>query len=446
MKMNMSKPNGNKPVYFEDALRIAVEKVKKYRMVFGNEIVLIRDLRGRIRVLLQESKKELTGDKEKQLNRFSRELSLHLNVYGFPPDRIVLFSDDLFQGDEVIKSRDRRVIAREGPLTVFLLDRQVTGQDWMRRPFEQKTKTHRITLFGIKGGVGRSTVLVVWAWRLAKNGYKVMVIDLDLESPGVTTTMLPHTYLPEYGIVDWFVEDGVGQAGIVEQAMVAESPLAKDLPGTIRIVPAYGTSTGGYLPKLSRCYAGIHGDDGGTWSERVQHMVETMELKEKPDVVFFDSRSGIHDIAAVLVTRMGAHSFLFAVESAQTWVAYAFLFKHWSEHPEVKDFRQKIQMVAGMVPETGRKEYLKRFQEKSWDLFRDHVYDEAEPSDLNGFSFDLADQEAPHYPLPVFWNRALKEFDPAQSEAGVDEKTAMDAVGGFMDEAEKMVFDRGDLK
>lgn len=229
-------------------------------MVFGNEIVLIRDLRGRIRVLLQGSKKELTGDKVKQLNRFSRELSLHLNVYGFPPDRIVLFSDDLFQGDEVIKSRDRRLIAREGPLTVFLLDRQVTGQDWMRRPFEQKTKTHRITLFGIKGGVGRSTVLVVWAWRLAKNGYKVLVIDLDLESPGVTTTMLPHKYLPEYGIVDWFVEDGVGQAGIVEEAMVAESPLAKDLPGTIRIVPAYGTSTGGYLPKLSRCYAGMHGD------------------------------------------------------------------------------------------------------------------------------------------------------------------------------------------
>jgi len=160
-------------------------------------------------------------------------------------------------------------------------------------------------------------------------------------------------------------------------------------------------------------------------------------------VVFLDSRAGIHDIAAVLVTRMGADAFLFAVDSAQTWTAFSFLFRHWKEHPQVADFRQRLRMVAGMVPETRREEYLKRFCGNSWDLFREHLYDEARPEDPDAFSFDLADQDAPHYPLPVFWHRALQEFDPVKSETGMDEKTAQEAMGDFINEAERMVFSDG---
>jgi hypothetical protein len=434
------------PVLFDRALDIAVEKTRGVRTGVGDEIVLVRDMRGRIRVLLPGRRKNYSDDKKTVLDKFSQELTETLGAYGFPPDRAVLFADDLVQGEQIIASKDRRLIAEEGQLKIYLLDRQITGQDWMRSPFKRETTTNRVTFFGIKGGVGRSTALVIWAWRLAKQGKNVLVFDLDLESPGVTSTLLPYDYLPDYGIVDWFVEDGVGQADIVEKAVVAASPLAKDLSGEIRIVPTYGRDTGDYLPKLSRCYRGFNGSDVVAWGERVQRMVETIEKSEKPDVVFLDSRAGLHDIAAVLVTRMGADAFLFAVDSSQTWVAYSFLFRHWREHPQVRDFRRRLQMVAGMVPETGREEHLKRFRENSWDLFRDHLYDEAKPDDPDAFSFDVADQDAPHYPVPVFWHRALQEFDPRKSDAGLDEKTVLEALGVFMDEAEKMVFSDGGPK
>lgn len=436
----------NQPItiLFNGALDIAVEKAKGLGNALGNEIMLVRDLHGRIRVLLPDVHKNYTADQKGVLDKFSGKLSQELGAYGFHPDRTVLFGGDLIQGDEILTSGDRRLVAEQGDLKIYLLDRQIIGQDWTRSPLERTTTNHRVTFFGIKGGVGRSTALIIWAWQLAKQGKNVLVFDLDLESPGVTSTLLPQVNLPDYGIVDWLVEDGVGQAGIVEKSMVTSSPLAKDLSGEIRVVSAFGRETDDYLPKLARCYAEFSGSGMMSWGERVQRMVEQIEQKEKPDLVILDSRAGLHDIAAVLVTRMGADAFLFAVDSAQTWTAYSFLFRHWKQHPQVAEFRQRLQMVASMVPETGRDEYLKKFREHSWDLFRENLYDEMGTDNPDAFSFDLGSEDAPHYPLPVFWHRALQEFDPTTSETGLDEKTAQEAMGVFMSEADKLVFSAGE--
>jgi hypothetical protein len=169
-------------------------------------------------------------------------------------------------------------------------------------------------------------------------------------------------------------------------------------------------------------------------------MVERVEKTEAPDLVILDSRAGLHDIAAATVTRMDADAFLFAVDSMQTWNAYTFLFKHWHRHAQLDVFRQKIQIVAGMVPETGRDGYLKRFRENSWDLFREHLYDQTDAQVTDAFSFDLDSMEAPHYPLPIFWNRALQEFDPLRDESGIDPQIVEAAMGAFATEADRMVF------
>jgi hypothetical protein len=428
------------PVRFDKALDIAVEKVKRSGAGFSREIVLVRDLRGRIRVLVPGSSKALSPEQKASAEYLGREMAESLGAYGFPSDRSILFAGDLMQGDEMFVSSDRRLIAEESGLKIWLLDRQITGQDWMRSPFKRETKNRRVTFFGIKGGVGRSTALVIWAWRLAGQGKTVLILDLDLESPGVSSTLLPFEFLPDYGIVDWFVEDGVGQAEVVESAMIAESPLTGDLPGDIRIVPAFGRDTGDYLPKLARCYA--DSDAGGytSWAERLQRMVRQLERQEAPDIVILDSRAGLHDIAAATVTRMGADAFLFAVDSMQTWNAYDFLFRHWRLHPQLTEFRQKLQIVAGMVPETGREPYLERFRENSWNLFRDHLYDEADAQESDVFSFDLDSLEAPHYPLPVFWNRALQEVDPLGDDDGLDKQIVEATMGRFVAEADRMVF------
>jgi len=420
------------PVLFENALETAISTCLKTGVVLGSEVVLVRDLRGRIRPVLTAKRKDID---QASLARFCQALSGALGAYGYQVERAVLFTDDLAEPHNIL--REKRFLRQENGLSIYLLDRQIIGQDWMRDTMSRKTSNPRVTFYGIKGGVGRSTALVNWAWHLAEQGKKVLVFDLDLESPGISSSLLPPSHLPDYGIVDWFVEDGVGQPAVIEGEMQGTSPLAQGLSGEIKVVPAYGRKTGGYLPKLARCYSEFSGNAAISWAERLQKLVERQEEMFNPDVVILDSRAGLHDIAAVLATRMDADTLLFAIDSPQTWTGYSLLFQHWHDHPQVKSFRQRLQTIASMVPETGRDDYLQSFKEHAWDLFRENLYDEAGPQALDAFSFDLDDEFAPHGPVPIFWHRALQEFDPA--EGGIDRKTAAEALGSFFEQADQML-------
>lgn len=428
------------PVLFDNALNNAVDKIKNFGALLGKEIVLVRTLRGQLRVLLPERKEQMDSLK---LEEFTQEFSENLGKYGVSPDSAVLYASDLIQGREVFDSSDRRLIDKEDNLKIWLLDRQIMGLDWMRAPLERQPKNPRVTFFGIKGGVGSSTALSIWAWNLAaRYEKKILILDLDLESPGVSSNLLPDESFPKYGIVDWFVEEGVGQAAAVEDDMIGNSPVARDLGGEIRIVPAFGQVTRDYdyLSKLNRCYTGSSRDINMSWADRMQKMVQHMEDKENPDLVILDSRAGLHDIAALTVTRMAADVFLFAVDSIQTWKAYALLFKNLKNHPNVGDLRDKLQIVAGMVPETEQDKHMERFLESSWDLFRENLYDEAKAQDKDAFTFDLRATEAPHYPLPVYWSRTLQEFDPLRDNSIFGNTRAEKAMEDFMKGAKKLVF------
>lgn len=425
--------NQKATVLFHDALQRAVDVSLRWRREIPTEITLVRDLRGRIRPVLSGQRDQLG---KASLDGYRQALSETLGRYGFPSERALLFEEELTEPRAILGER-RPVPGVEEEVKLYLLDRQVIGQDWMRDSLVRTSTNPRVTFYGIKGGVGRSTALVNWAWHLAEQGKRVLVFDLDLESPGVSSTLLPVEHLSDFGAVDWFVEDGVGQAEEIEPELVGISPLAQELAGEVMVVPAYGRMTGSYLPKLARCYAEFSGSQPMSWAERLNRLVELLEQRHAPDVVILDSRAGLHDIAAVLVTRMDADTLLFGIDSAQTWAGYRMLFEHWNRHPNVEAFRHRLQMVASLVPETGRDEYLSQFQEHAWDAFRDQLYDQAEADDLEAFSFDLRDEAAPHAPWPIFWHRALQEFDPAKG--GIDARTAQESLGRFMESADQWV-------
>jgi MinD-like ATPase involved in chromosome partitioning or flagellar assembly len=44
---------------------------------------------------------------------------------------------------------------------------------------------HIVTFYSYKGGTGRTMALANVAWILAANGYRVLTVDWDLESPGL---------------------------------------------------------------------------------------------------------------------------------------------------------------------------------------------------------------------------------------------------------------------
>lgn len=63
-----------------------------------------------------------------------------------------------------------------------------------------------VTFYSFKGGTGRTMALANTAWILAANGYRVLVVDWDLESPG-----LHRFYRP-------FLHDGMlrGAGGVID--------------------------------------------------------------------------------------------------------------------------------------------------------------------------------------------------------------------------------------
>jgi hypothetical protein len=90
---------------------------------------------------------------------------------------------------------------------VRVVERRIVGQDWLTSPREPLEGVPPIIVFGShKGGVGRSTALAVSANALAQNDYNVLVLDLDLEAPGLGGTLLPNENISKFGTLDYFVE------------------------------------------------------------------------------------------------------------------------------------------------------------------------------------------------------------------------------------------------
>ena len=288
---------------------------------------------------------------------------------------------------------------------IYLVERLLTTRDWWVAGPSTTAAVPRIALFAIKGGVGRSTTAAILARHLASKGQQVLLVDLDLESPGLSAALLD-TELPDFGVTDWLVEDLVEQGDDIVRRMAGLPTWARDLDGHVHVVPAHGREPGNYLAKLGRAY--MYGPE--PWTSRLDRMLESLQTALSPTVVVMESRSGLHDAAAAAVTHLNAHVLLFGTDSDSTWLDYDILFRHWRDHDLAEAVRHRLSVVSSLTPETQTVSYLQRFRENAWDLFRDNLYDDVS-SDCqaadDAFSFDRDDDDAPHSPWPIHWTRGL---------------------------------------
>ncbi len=388
--------------------------------------VVVRDIYGRILVLFDFDEEE-KGEQSGFLNNVEDKLH-SLGPYANEPGS-VLCKSDLYLPEDFFSDPDILEIVLPGDETVSLrlLERQIVGQDWLRPKPEQQNTIPRLAFYGFKGGVGRSTTVAAVAFLLAREGKKVLVLDFDLESPGLSSMLLPNERYPhpQYGIVDWLVEDAVGNVDdLLLRDAVAASPLARDFDGDIKVVPAMGAKTTDpqfdpeYISKLSRVYADIPREEGCAecFSDRLERFIQEMEAQEQPDVVLLDCRAGLHDLSAGSIVRIANESFLFVIDTPQSWEGYRMLFSHWSRSPKLlAKIRDRLNIVHALIPTGDRDERRKMFRERSYLLFADTIYEQSDPSefDLEAealFNFDIDAEDSPHYPVDVFWSSVFSEF------------------------------------
>jgi len=383
-----------------------------------NDWLLVnRDLNGRVRLILPE---RINGSEQRMLwDCLASSLMQRLGKHAYPQNSEILFEANR---EQALHGATSYLV--DGFTNVWVVDRLATEADWARIAPETKG-VPRIVFFSIKGGVGRSTALAATAWSLAQEGKRVLVLDLDLESPGLSSALLPPERQPTYGITDWLIEDLVDNGDVVFENMVATSNLSHD--GEIYVVPAHGADHGEYIAKLGRVWMPKLQADGTreVWSSRLDRLLRDLEGRIQPDVVLIDSRSGIDEIASTCITQLGANLILlFSLEGKQTWNGYRMLFEQWLRADVAQQIRERLQVVGAIVPELDRVGYLAGLREHSYEVFVDTLYDEIAPIKIGevgrrldgtwrvgglseGWNFDEADETAPHHPWAVNWHRSF---------------------------------------
>jgi len=430
----------HKAVHFDQVVSQIEETLRSMagELVGIQPLWIVRDLQGRVRVVIRDLPDE--GSKaastlRQLIDRFVKVLG----AYVYPPEQAVLATDHL--ATVVANAQGKRRLKVRG-LDIYLLDQQVTCRSWATASAEgiEDDTPKRVVLYSIKSGVGRTTTAAVMAVHLARQGKRVLLLDFDLEAPSLSVALLPRKKQPKFGIVDWFVEDAVGQGDSVLRSMVATSSLAQDLPGEVFVVPTCGQEPGDYLAKLGRVQLGLLSAAQHTeperWTGRLLRLLRALERDYQPDITILDSHSGFHDITAALVTDVRSLVLLFASGSEQSLSGYEILFRHWLDHGVAVAIRERIKMVSAMVPELNSQEHIASVREAAWNLFCDHIYDQAGISENDEvFSFNLNDVGGPHNPLPIYWNRDLVSFKSLRS---LKESSLWAAYGRFLYELDRI--------
>lgn len=385
-----------------------------------------RDLNGRVRLIVS-AKWEKEPAALNTLGAITLQMTENLGRHAFPSEQTILFEESPEQ-----VAFGSPVFALEGFDNVFLIDRLATQGNWSTIS-NPSIDAPRVVFFSIKGGVGRSTAIAATAWSLAQSGKRVLVIDLDLESPGLSTSLLPSDRRPKYGITDWLVEDLIDNGNEVFENMVASSGLSHD--GDIFVVPAHGAESGEYVAKLGRAWMPKVSPEGQeAWSQRLQRLISDLEHRWTPDVILIDSRAGIDEVASACVTDLGANLvLLFALDGDQTWSGYKILFRHWRTTGVVREIRDRLQIIGALIPELDSVDYTIGLREEAWSLFADELYDEVPAGTTatgDTWSFDSADEGGPHYAWAIRWNRGFNSLRAVHSRLEVIDAAEVSVVFG----------------
>ena len=158
------------------------------------------------------------------------------------------------------------------------------------------------TFYSFKGGVGRTMALVNTGVELARRGRKVLLVDFDLEAPGLDTfeAIKPKRTAP--GIVD-FVRRylDTGQAPEVAE-FLEQCPEIGDDGGELWLMPA-GASKSNYAESFRQI-------DWGDLYEQRNGFILFEDLKAQwkevlqPDYVLIDSRTGHTDVGGICTRQL----------------------------------------------------------------------------------------------------------------------------------------------
>jgi cellulose biosynthesis protein BcsQ len=379
-------------------------------------ITIIRDVQGKIRLFLEPLENKNLEDII--LDELEKCLKNKLGSY---------YGEDIWlpQGEKdgyknlINVIRSERVSAEwddESQPRWYVLERHVAKQAWTNKkeieppwPQEVVDKGHKpaiVSFFSFKGGVGRTTTLVATALTLARHGHRVAVVDLDLESPGISTFFLPDTEESPPGMIDYLLEKNIQGKNwkLKDHLEVVKDPkLLGDTEKSLPILSA-GNVDNNYLEKLARLdcqnLLNVNNPLQKTWSDMFK---ELNEAAGKLDFILLDTRTGFHDLGGLAIAELSHAAVIFGTQSRQSWAGLTHVIRRLAKPlaPEPLPLLL-IHALAPGIGVPGREKELREFREQAYSVFQDHYYKSSEdPPNSN-------DQEASFDPIVIDWQSELR--------------------------------------
>lgn len=158
-----------------------------------------------------------------------------------------------------------------------------------------------ITFYSFKGGVGRTMALANVALELARTGRRVLMVDFDLEAPGLDTFDVLKPERPMPGIVDFVTS--YRQTGIAPNVCdYIYEPKTLETSGGVWVMPT-GKQDEKYAEQLySIDWQQLYSQQDGYLL--FEDLKEQWRQKVKPDYVLIDSRTGHTDVGGICTRQL----------------------------------------------------------------------------------------------------------------------------------------------
>jgi len=272
-------------------------------------------------------------------------------------------------------------------------------QGSVKVPWPLHPKTPAIVSFySFKGGVGRTTTLGIVARQLAKIGYHVVTIDLDLEAPGLGRFFDVKT---ERGILDLLSEHAATGA-INREDIELYSATIEEGKGKITVYPV-GAMDWSYVERLACLdYAPRANGEPSAVEAALRAILADVKQRLKPDYIFLDARAGLHDLGGLSLHALAHVDVLVGRAARATLDGFQLVLEALVRRRDEKDLR--VVVVQSFVPLPVRGEEYARIRD-GWALslheaFTPTIYERIYAQRKDDLP-EVNDETAMHFPWVI---------------------------------------------
>lgn len=158
-----------------------------------------------------------------------------------------------------------------------------------------------VTFYSFKGGVGRSTALGLVAGILASRNRRVVMVDFDLEAPGISVlfqTDVENINEEQYGVLDYLHQRYLTPDLNIPTIENCICQINLDTRGELFLVPA-GEYNENYIHRLADLDRHTLQSFYRGEINPVQQLITDIKDRLDPDVILIDARPGFNDTSAI---------------------------------------------------------------------------------------------------------------------------------------------------